>query len=110
MDLYRNNGYMKTGAYRGFRYMVAVRNHIPCCYVEIPKKMRRFLGDRPDGINVHGGISFTGGLGYVSGFWIGWDYGHEGDYVKGVQNGIQWTEDDLDAHCKAAIIQMEKML
>ena len=110
MDLYQNNGYVKLGAYRKVRYMVAVRNHIPCCYVEVPVKLRPLIAGRPDIIDVHGGITFSGEFSNIKGHWLGWDYGREGDYIKGVQSGVKWTEEDLEVHCKAAIIQMEGLL
>lgn len=108
MDLYQNNGYVKLGSYRKVRYMVAVRNHIPCCYVEVPAKL--LDAGFPSDIDVHGGISFAGEFSNIKGYWLGWDYGCVGDYIKDVQSGVKWTEEDLVAHCQSAIIQMEKML
>lgn len=107
MNLYENNGYLKLGSYRRRRYVMAVRNRIPCCYVEVTKERRKRLDGHP--VSVHGGVSFEGTLGTISGWWIGWDYGHPGDYIKGVQSGVRWTEEDLEAHCKAAIIQLESL-
>ncbi len=109
MDLYKSNGYVKIGSYHKTRYMVRVSNHIPLCYVEIPEKLRTLLGNRPDVLAVHGGITFAGSLNNISGYWIGWDYGHFGDYIPDVQSGVQWTEEDLVVHCESAIIQLESL-
>ncbi len=109
MDLYKNNGYIKTGFFRGFCYVIAVRNGIPCCYVEIPESLRILLGNNPDTIAVHGGITFAGTLATHKGYWIGWDYGHPDDYIPGVQSGIQWSEDDLVGHCESAIMQLGRL-
>lgn len=76
--------------YKGVHYICVNIGDHPCAYFLSTKE---FIDSHLDtygsikGIHVHGGVSHTGpftnmaGLENYDGHWIGWDYGHAGDWT-----------------------------
>jgi len=73
-------------------------------------------------INCHGGLTFSRKItkknqkdypqGFSLGSWIGWDYGHYGDYscIGGMElKGHKWTEKEVEKECKNVIRQLSKI-
>ncbi len=92
-----------------------------------PKSHRRYFDDGYSlmDIDCHGGLSFSriikeGEKGWpqklTPGSWIGWDYGHAGDYVEGLDvmltnrlGGYRWTINEIDKECHYVINQLLKI-
>ena len=55
--------------------------------------------------------------GFSLGSWIGWDYGHYGDYTSlfssfsdsFIREGKKWTEKEVEKECKNVIRQLLKI-
>src|SRR3990172_10151188 len=70
------------GKYKNFNYIVIARKiGFRCGYVRLPKNNKfygKHYGDI-DLLDVHGGLTFSGKLTGLAGFWIGFDCAHFGD-------------------------------
>lgn len=112
--------------YKGVHYICVNIGDHPCAYFLSTKE---FIDSHPDtyggikGIHVHGGVSHTGpftnmaGLENYDGHWIGWDYGHAGDWTghmsveKNTKCGHRkYTTMMLITECKDAIKQYLNIL
>lgn len=102
---------LKTGLYRGYRiyvkhisdiYAPSSPNGCYCGYVAIPFRHPFYKKDYQDldWIDVHGGLTFSGYLGFSNDYLLGFDCGHAGDDIK-VQN-----EDYTLAECKKLVDQL----
>lgn len=80
----------------------------PCAYIKFPgidliwdiNNIVIDLDEDDDNTYVHGGFTFFGcrrSLGLDGGLWLGWDYGHYGDYVGGssINDGYKWTTQEI---------------
>lgn len=106
--------------YKGYRfYILWYRNH-PNAYVSIPKTHPWYLKGynelpNPGGV-VHGGWTFSDknvGAPYnlADGWYIGWDYAHIGDYIKGNDTNYDrtWTTADIVEECHKVIDLLAKV-
>lgn len=78
-----------SGECLGYKYWIMNFGTHPVAYVEIPKN-HKLYGERRYSIDidVHGGITYTSPELYIAPYeeikdswFIGWDYGHAGDYL-----------------------------
>lgn len=117
------------GFYEGLNYYVKnINGRHPTAYVEIPQghkaygKEYEFNDEYP--IEVHGGVTYNSdGLspidpkGERGHQFVGWDYGHAGDFAgyylrnpKGILfHSKRWTTEEIVGHCKSAIDQINKL-
>ena len=117
--IYQNSWCFETldnGEYLGYKYFIFSYGMYPCAYVKLPDN-HPFYGNFYDIIPIrcHGGLTFSGEyseLGY--GFFIGWDYAHEGDYYTFVNplipgDGLKrWTTPEILEEVKDVIRQLKK--
>lgn len=105
---------LKTGLYRGYRiyvkhisaiYAPSSPNGYYCGYVAIPFRHPFYKKDYQDldWIDVHGGLTFSGYLGFSNDYLLGFDCSHAGDSIK-----IQ-DEDYTLAECKKLVDQLIKV-
>lgn len=102
---------LEENDYRGFHYKVISRKAWPCAYVMIPKDHPFFekhydeVSEMAD-IDVHGGFTFSNYMddGDVPGWYLGWDYAHNGDYNPlAFYGGKRWTTAEMVEHCKRVV-------
>lgn len=103
-----------------------------CAYVELPKDhpFRKNFRKSTNSwskvpywdydavpLNVHGGLTFgelvkkgdTFEQGFTPGYWVGWDYGHVGDFINLAVADFTdkyWSYTDVENDCKDAIEQL----
>ena len=81
--------------FKGVRFLCINIGDHPCSYICATQEFidihKDFYGEIP-GLNVHGGVTHTGplnkiiGLENYEGVWIGWNYGHSGDWTGHMSN------------------------
>lgn len=108
------------GEHVGFMFYVKNLNgRYPTAYVEIPEGHPLYRKKRTNALDVHGGITYAeGSLQPLesTGWFIGWDYGHAGDYAPYYEKGEylevhsrKWTVDDIIAECKDVCEQLKRL-
>ncbi len=109
-DLYTpSEGYRAHGTFHGYNWEISFGGHAaPRCYVRIPESHKLYLNPHLGGPEVHGGVTFTG-LGLVEeGYWIGWKYDLDTDYVPGQHGGKAWEMGELEDEIQKAITELER--
>lgn len=109
------------GEHEGFTFYVKnVNGRFPTAYVEIPEGHPLYGKTlHTDALDVHGGVTYAeSSLQPLesTGWFIGWDYGHAGDYAPYYEKGEylevhsrKWMVDDVIAECMSACEQLEEM-
>ena len=120
-----------SGYYNGLNYYVKnIAGMHPTAYIEIPQGHRAYNMDFYEcienyvSLNVHWGVTFQEGYlktvddnGDRDHKFIGWDYGHAGDFAgyyigdKWMEdlNYKKWTTEEIIAECKDAIDQINDL-
>lgn len=105
--------------YKGYEFAVMSLGTHPCCYIKLPQGHKYYethYNDIP--LEVHGGLTYGEKSLQVirnvfdeSGYWIGWDYAHYGDYYGASSHelGKRWSIEELEKECRDAIDQLSKM-
>ena len=91
--LYKNKSVaelLDIGIYEGYEYAIVSRGFHPCAYVKLSEGHTYYGVDYADiPVECHCGLTYSyayiDGIPSGSGWWIGWDYGHCGDY-SGLMN------------------------
>jgi hypothetical protein len=107
------SGLVELGEIRGYEWEIRVnRGNHPCAYVTIPdehfiveSKVRDYDEvKRLCKIDVHGGLT------YMSGYKIGWDYGHLGDftYYSPTLGDHKYTHEEIMEDIERVIESLEK--
>ncbi len=82
----------------------------PCGYVSVPENHPFCYIDcwDIDGINVHGGLTFSGKMRDSDDFWFGWDYAHADDftYLSPIGDKL-WTTQEIVDECLNVIQQFQ---
>lgn len=102
------------GKYKDYEYRIERGFACQLAYVKLPKSHPLYKVDyRNDEIEKldytpHGYFTYSGNrFDNKNEWWLGWDYGHAGDYwgIEGVftQNGKKWSREEIEAECKAVI-------
>ena len=114
---------LTSSTYQGYNYYVLSMGILPCAYVEIPKDSKYFNVDYDNiPIYCHGGLTYSEGFLHTVAtideerYFIGWDYGHYGDYM-GFYNtrnnllnlGKKWTTIEIIKECIDVIRQLVKL-
>lgn len=99
---------IEKGEYRGHKYLIRSLGSHPCAYVTVNVTNCDF-DDLDGGLDVNykswEWSRFQGMEGSES--WIGWDYGHAGDYnPEFCEDGRKYTTDDLRADCRKTIDEL----
>lgn len=110
------------GYYKDYHFAILSLGTHPCAYIEIPKD-HKYYGKRYNNIDIacHWDVTYSrNGLGtgivgfYRTGYWIGWDYSHYGDYA-GYEVGLpsnlrtggkKWTTEEIYEEVKDVIEQL----
>lgn len=122
----RNDEILAYGTYRGVEIMVVgIRGSHMCGYVRVDGLLVNSPGISMSGfswIECHGGVTYAeAGCHGKEGLWIGWDYGHDGDFVAeyyryhgvligprltDVFCGRKWTVDEVVGECLSVVDQL----
>lgn len=106
---------LASGKYKTYEFEIWNRSGVPTAYIKFPidilsnEVLKTAIELK---LVVHGGITFTGNLNYredSSAYWIGWDYGHAGDYMNlpGIKlSGQRWTTRKIYKEVKNVIRQI----
>lgn len=111
---------LMNGAYKGFEFRILNLGTHPTAYIKIPENHKYFLQDYNSiDLDVHGGLTYVENYLLIEdrrldGWWIGWDYGHFGDYfgfeetlpVEYRVGGKKWTTAEIFEEVKEAIEQL----
>ena len=110
---------LAEGEYKGYHFVIVSYGTHPCAYVEIPKDNPLYKKDYEDiDISCHCGLTFSDDLTHVrtdlTGWFIGWDYAHVGDYIgsptsyyeKELFDGKKWTTEEVYEEVKNVIEQL----
>lgn len=107
--------------YRGYEFAVMNLGTHPCCYIKLPKGHKYENVDYDNiPLAVHGGLTYgesflnvaeVGGkeIADKTGYWIGWDYAHYGDYLGCDLTHFDtriYTTEELERDCRDAIDQL----
>ena len=94
---------LDSGIYNGFKYYIMNLGMHPTAYVEIPENHKYYHDRNYDKmyIHVHGGLTYSDNHLWIAeneaiaGWFIGWDYGHAGDYCGfyDLQEDTKWFND-----------------
>jgi len=105
---------LKRWKHQGIECVVGRGSIALCGYIAVPKGHPWYgiwHADIP--LEIHGGLSFAC-RGTKDRWWLGWDYGHDGDWIgfydpttrKGYDlPGRIWTVDDVSVECERAVTQ-----
>lgn len=119
-SLERKREVLDEGVIDGFHYIILNMGWHPTAYVEIPKDHPYYKAGYDDidiDIDVHGGLTYSGNMGKDGEWYLGWDYGHFGDY-SGVElmypldlriGGKLWTYEEILEDVKTAIGQLKEV-
>lgn len=112
---------LTNGTYQGHNYYVFNMGTHPCAYIELPKESKYYNVDF-DYIPIycHGGLSYSAGFLYTVStieeerYFIGWDYGHYGDFLGFdtdtlLFSGKKWTTMEIIDECIDVIRQLVKL-
>lgn len=106
---------LEKGCYKGYNYYICFAYLCPTAYVRLPENNKWFGKNYHEikiGYEPHGCFTFSDNkLNYGikdDGWFVGWDYGHVGDYLQLVaekigQSGKLWTMSEIRAECKKVI-------
>lgn len=116
---------LDTGYCFGLLYYILNLGLFPTAYIKIPKD-HKLHGKSIDEINVcaHGGITYSHDHLYITnnqkvdGWFIGWDYGHAGDYIGSDVNlpekyrtgGKKWTTEEIYKEVREVCYQIVEEL
>lgn len=125
-----DEGYINEGKYT-FEYVILNLGSHPSAYISIPANHKYYKKDYHDiCLDVHGGLTYSRDYLYwdenhkFSGWYIGWDYAHFGDYVcinrfvPSVfdfgswffnETNKKWTTEEILQEIKIAIKQLIKI-
>ena len=107
------SGVLESGEIRGYKWEISVnRGNHPCAYVIIPDNHFIVESGVNDYYEVEGlcGMHVHGGLTYMRGNTIGWDYAHAGDftYYSPSPNEHKWTHEEIMEDINLAIEELEQ--
>ena len=120
--IYENNQHspeqLAAGTFLGYDYYALSFGTHPCAYVELPRNNKyfgRIYDDIP--IECHGGLTYSSNKLHTvdhTGWFIGWDYAHWGDYNGSLPDFLnkgsnQYTTVEMIEDCKQVIMQMESL-
>lgn len=109
---------LANGNCHGYEYAIVSFGTHPCAYVKLPENHTCY-GKDYDEIPVicHGGLTYAESrlraLPESSGWWIGWDYAHAGDYCSFIawsdefRSDKKWTVSEMFEEVKEVIRQLQ---
>lgn len=117
---------LDTGFCKGYLYYILNLGTHPTAYIRIPKGHKYYQKDIYEiSLNVHGGITYSNkelcvcypDKEVLNGWFIGWDYGHYGDYSAIEElypmgcrtGGKKWTTEEIREEVIEACKELEEM-
>jgi len=108
---------LEVGYYMGLLYYILNLGTHPTAYIRVPKDNKLYGKEIEQiDINVHGGITYSEEGLYIKdgqvieGWFIGWDYGHYGDYLGFEETcrtgGKKWTTEEIKREVCSACYQL----
>lgn len=103
---------LMKGNFKGFDFFILNLGMHPTAYIRIPKDHSWYQKDYGSlDLDVHGGLTFSDSdfrfnpIVVPDSWWIGWDYGHAGDYAGYAPQieGKKWTTEEVFEEVKEAI-------
>lgn len=107
------------GEFMGHLYEICTNGVHPTAYVNCGCLATYDKKEDYDDLPVHGGCTFAGTMACGDGLWVGWDYGHFGDYmafgpdaspykVAIYPHGKKWTVSEVMRDVMKAILSIEE--
>lgn len=108
------------GEFMGHLYEICTNGSHPTAYVSCGCLATYDKKEDYDDLPVHGGCTFAGTRTSADGLWVGWDYGHYGDFMMDVgrayppfmgatlRNGKKWTVAEVMLDVIRAILSIEE--
>lgn len=107
------------GEFMGHLYEICTNGTHPTAYVHCGCLATYDKKEDYDDLPVHGGCTFAGTRLSGDGLWVGWDYGHFGDYMSFHENdsifkvslyprGKKWTVAEVMQDVMKAILYIEE--
>lgn len=110
---------LQKGTYQGYSYFIINTGWHPCAYVCVPKGHKYYKKSYDSiPIDCHGGLTFAdkdfnyNPIVIKDHWWIGWDYGHYGDYTMLVtedSKSTRWTTEIIYKEVQDVIKQLRKI-
>lgn len=108
---------LAAGTYKGIDYYILNMGTHPCAYIDVTSTPLNGVNYENIDLECHGGLTYS--REYLAtvdkkGWFIGWDYGHYGDYMKlscmlpGELDGKQWTTKEILLEVKRVIEQFDR--
>ena len=114
---------LDTGYCLGLLYFILNLGLHPTAYIKIPENSKYYGKDMEEiDLNVHGGVTYVNDYLYISenqkinGWFIGWDYGHYGDYGGYEEllpqefrtGGKKWSTQEIYQEVRKACYEIQK--
>lgn len=108
------------GEFMGHIYEICTNGMHPTAYVSCGDLATYEKKEEYGELPVHGGCTYTGNRLSTDGLWVGWDYGHYGDFMMDVgrayppyigsalRNGKKWTVAEVMQDVIRAILYIEE--
>lgn len=114
----RKQEIIEEGEYKGVKYAIINQGLFPTAYVENILNVDDYADELIGGVDVHCGFNFCS-VPYwkddESTTYLGWDYGHLGDYIGYYEDEIpsfgdkKWTYEEILAEVHSIIEQLLKI-
>lgn len=104
------------GTYKGLDYYVLSLGTHPTAYIDVSDTKLAGKDYNDIDIECHGGLTYGRNRLLTvdkKGWFIGWDYGHCGDYrgdCRFTMGNKRWTTEEIVEECKSVIEQINEML
>ena len=104
------------GSYKGLDFYVLSLGTHPCAYIDVSDTPLAGKDYNDIWIDCHGGLTYSANRLVTvdkKGWFIGWDYGHYGDYIGGdffAMDDKRWTTEEIVEECKSVIEQINEIL
>ena len=102
--------------YMGYKVLIVNYFSHPCAYIGLPSSHKYdqvYYEDIPD-VDCHGGITYSGDHHLIvkelqdSGWFLGWDYAHSGDWCGScsIPGNKKWTTMEIINECMSVVNQL----
>ena len=109
---------LDSGIFKGIPYLILNFGIHPCAYIGVPSgSMLTGMNIRNIPLRCHGGLTFGDygdGIRPEGVYWLGWDYGHAGDYSGYLAhicpNERKWSTEEILEEVKSVIWDFKDIL
>ena len=112
---------VKRGNYEGFEFFILWFMNHPNAYIKIPEGHKLYeqpyddieLSEEPHGFFTYSDYNLNKAYGLESGWYLGWDYAHAGDYQKFkdgyIEEGFKYSVEEIERECKRIILAIKEL-